>query len=142
MKAGVLVDTSVWSLALRRDAVNDHAAVGELRELVREMRAEIIGPIRQEVLSGIRSLPTFEVLRDHLKVFRDIDILTEDYERAAAFYNICRAKGIQGSNTDFLICAVSERNGMPILTTDGDFDLYAQHLPITLHQPRRRAEQR
>ena len=142
MNASVLVDTSVWSLALRRHASSDGAAVGELRQLVRETRAEIIGPIRQEVLSGIRSLATFEVLRDHLKAFPDIDILTDDYERAAAFYNTCRAKGVQGSNTDFLICAVSERNGMPILTTDGDFDLYAQLLPIILHQPRRSVEQR
>ena len=142
MNASVLIDTSVWSLALRRNAGGADAAVAELRELIREMRAEIIGPIRQEVLSGIRSLSTFETLRDHLKAFPDIEILTDDYERAAAFFNACRAKGVQGSNTDFLICAVSERNGIPILTTDADFDLYAQHLPITLHQPRRSVEQR
>jgi predicted nucleic acid-binding protein len=128
----VLVDTSVWSLALRRRAPA-HATVDELRRLISYGRAALVGPVRQELLSGIRDQAAFEQLRDHLRAFPDEPITTEDYERAAACLNTCRAKGIQGSNTDFLLCAVAERHRLPILTTDADFRQFARVLPITLH---------
>jgi predicted nucleic acid-binding protein len=47
-------------------------------------------------------------------------------------------QGIQGANTDFLICALSERYEMPILTLDENFQLFHKHLPIKLHTPRAR----
>ena len=128
----VLVDTSVWSLALRRRAPA-HAAVDELRRLVSSGRAALVGPIRQELLSGIREPSAFEQLRDHLRAFAEEPIIAQDYERAAACFNTCRAKGIQGSNTDFLLCAVAERHHLPILTTDEDFIQFARVLPVTLH---------
>lgn len=131
----VLVDTSVWSLVLRRKISSDNHIVPELRELVNELRARMIGPIRQEILSGIRTYTHFEVVRDHLQAFRDLDIITLDYERAAEFFNICQSKGIQGSNTDFLICSISERYNVPIFTTDRDFEYFAQYLPIKLYKP-------
>ena len=53
----VLVDTSVWSLALRRREASEHPAVQELRDLIDETRAHLIGEVRQEVLSGIREPP-------------------------------------------------------------------------------------
>ena len=129
----VLVDTSVWSLALRRRAGAVHPAASELRSLVDEGRVAIIGPIRQELLSGIREAAAYERLRDHLRAFEDERLETADFEQAAGHFNSCRARGIQGSNTDFLICAVSERRGFPILTTDADFVEFATVLPITLH---------
>ncbi len=58
---------------------------------------------------------------------------TTDYERAAEFLNLCSSQGIQGSNTDFLLCAVADRCGMAILTADESFPLYARYLPIVLH---------
>jgi predicted nucleic acid-binding protein len=61
---------------------------------------------------------------------------SEDYEEAAAFFNRCRAKGVQGSNTDFLICAAAARRQFAILTTDADFTHFAKLLPIRLHSPR------
>ena len=131
----VLVDTSVWSLAFRRRAPT-HPTVDELRRLIGHGRAAIVGPIRQEVLSGIRERATFERLRDHLRAFSDEPITEADYERAAECFNTCRARGLQGSNTDFLICSVSTRLGTPILTTDGDFKEFAKVLPIRLHTPR------
>ena len=108
----VLVDTSVWSLALRRRAPA-HPAVNELRRLVSHWRAAIVGPVRQEILSGIRDRAVFERLRDHLRAFPDEPITSADYERAADCFNLCRTKGIQGSNTDFLLCAVAERSSFP-----------------------------
>ena len=129
----VLVDTSVWSLALRRRVSGDQPAVDELRSLVNEGRVAIIGPIRQELLSGIREAATYQRLRDHLRAFTDEPLATPDFERAAEQFNACRARGIQGSNTHFLICAVAERRNLPILTTDADFVEFASVLPITLH---------
>lgn len=131
-----LVDTGVWSLALRRRQVSHEPAVLALRELIREGRAHLIGPIRQEVLSGIREKVQFDRLRDHLREFPDLPVQTADHERAAEFFNVCRARGVQGSNTDFVICAVAHRYGMAILATDGDFSLFAPHLPVQLYVPR------
>jgi hypothetical protein len=129
----VLVDTSVWSLALRRRADAETPTVNELRTLVDQGRVAMIGPIRQELLSGIRTLESFERLRDHLRPYPDEVLESADFERAAEHFNTCRAHGVQGSNTDFLICAVAERRTLPILTTDIDFTRFAELLPITLH---------
>jgi predicted nucleic acid-binding protein len=129
----VLVDTSVWSLALRHRSRLQHPAVQELRSLVDEGRVAMIGAIRQELLSGIRTPRSFQRLRDHLRPFPDERLEEADYEHAAGHFNTCRARGVQGSNTDFLICAVAERRNMPILTTDVDFTRFAEILPIVLH---------
>jgi len=96
----------------------------------------MLGPVRQELLSGVRTEEQFETLRDHLRAFPDVSLEAEDYEEAAAFFNRCRAKGLQGSNTDFLICATAVRRGLGILTTDADFAHFARVLPIELHPPR------
>jgi len=130
----VLVDTPVWSAALRR-AVPDPGHSAALAELVRQGRAEIIGPVRQEVLSGIRHPPQFERLRSHLRAFPDLPIAVGDYEQAAEFFNTCRRHGIQGSNTDYLLCAVAVRRGFALYTTDADFEHYARHVPVTLYRP-------
>ncbi len=60
----------------------------------------------------------------------------EDYEESASFFKRCRAKGVQGSNTDFLICSVAARRQFGILTTDADFGSFTKLLPIQLHSPR------
>lgn len=103
-----------------------------LAELVREGRAKLIGPIRQEVLSGIRETAQFNRLRGHLRTFPDEPLANEDFEYAAQCNNQCRSKGISGSHTDFLICAVALRRGWQVFTTDPDFDSYALILAIGL----------
>ena len=132
----VLVDTSVWSLALRRQAPRGTKVEHELGALIGESRVLMIGAIRQELLSGIRASEQFKRLRESLRAFSDEPLGQEDYEEAASCFNRCRAKGIQGSNTDFLLCAVALRRKIPILTTDDDFQGFAKHLRIELHQPR------
>ena len=134
----MLVDTSVWSMALRRRSRLDVPETQELRSLIDEGRVAMIGPVRQELLSGIQTSESFERLRDHLRHFDDELLVMADFERAAEHFNACRARGVQGSNTDFLICAVAERRSLPILTTDADFIRFAAILPIALHgrQPR------
>ena len=130
----VLVDTSVWSLALRRDGRQEYPESDELRRLVSAHVAEIIGPVRQEILSGVRDRAQFARVETHLAAFPDVLLLTEDYVTAANFFNLCRSKGIQGSNTDFLICAVAVRRDLVIFTTDRDFRHFAKLLPIVLHE--------
>jgi predicted nucleic acid-binding protein len=132
----VLVDTSVWSLALRRRRPQATAEADELAELIREGRAILLGAVRQELLSGVADERHFEALRDSLRAFPDVPIEAGDHEEAAAFFNACRRRGIQGSNTDFLICAVAARRSFGILTTDADFAGVAKVLPIHLHSPR------
>jgi hypothetical protein len=132
----ILVDTSVWSLALRRQRSPRAAEALELAELIQEGRAAIVGPVRQEILSGVPDQRQYETLRDYLRAFPDVALGSDDYEEAAAFFNRCRAKGVQGSNTDFLICAAAARRQLGILTADADFAHYAKLLPIRIHTPR------
>lgn len=133
----VLVDTSVWSFALRkaRHSKDELFVIKKLEELILEYRVQIIGPIRQELLSGIASNSSFLILKKKLEAFKDLEIEPADYERAAEMFNVCRSKGILGSHTDFLICAVAERDHLSIYTLDNDFRQYAKYLPILLYQP-------
>ena len=128
----IIVDTSIWSLALRRKKRQSVPEVKLLESLIDNQKVCIIGPIRQEILSGIKDNKQFSQLKDILSAFNDFPIITKDYELAAEYFNICRTKGVQGSNTDFLICAVSYRNRFPIFTTDKDFEKFAKHIPIAL----------
>ena len=136
----ILVDAPIWSLALRRRPHDLNAGeerhVREWERLVRAGGAHVIGPIRQEILSGVRDEQAWERLRTALRPFPDLPTTTDDYERAAQFFNRCRAKGIVGSAIDLLICAVSAGYGAPIYTTDADFRRYAAVLRLKLHAPR------
>ena len=130
----VVVDTSVWSLALRsKSQPSNERVTSALASLIEDGRVAIIGAIRQELLSGVKDRTQFERLRDHLRAFPDTVVTSEDHEEAAGLFNRCREKGIQGSNTDFVICAVAARNGFAIFTTDEDFELFAKVIPIALH---------
>ena len=138
----VLVDTSVFSLALRRKneslSANERFLVAELSELIREGRARMIGLIRQELLSGIKATEQFEKLRVHLRSFPDEVIDTSDYEEAAKAGNRCRAKGVAVSIVDILLCAVAIKRQWAIFTTDPDFSNYAKVIPLRIHTTRRR----
>ncbi len=115
--------------------------VEELTELIREGRALLMGPIRQELLSGISDPRQFTGLRDRLRAFADVSVRELDYERAAEFSNSCRRAGLQGSHVDFLICSVAAGSGCAIFSNDKDFSRYARHLPITLHGLRNEGRQ-
>jgi hypothetical protein len=129
----VVVDSSVWSLALRRNTPNDAIPIiNILRDFISDGRVVLLGLIRQEVLSGIRYTEQFVRLRDYLRAFPDLELISEDYELAAEFFNTCRSKGVQGSNTDFLLCAVAHRRSYSIFTTDKDFENFRLHIPIVL----------
>lgn len=133
----ILVDTTIWSLALRRKSEDlsqvEQALVQELRDLVRQGRVSLAGIVRQEVLSGIKNPAQFEKIRDFLRPFPDESLEIEDYETAATANNNCRSKGVAISAVDALICAIALRKALPIFTTDTDFKTYSRVLPIKLH---------
>lgn len=129
----VLLDTPVWSEFLRRRSPVP-AVQNEVDSLIQAGSARIIGPIRQEVLSGIQSVDRFEYVRSQIQFFPDEELMAEDFERAAMHFNQCRSRGIQGSNTDFLICSVAIARDLLIFTLDKDFERYAEVLPIKLYK--------
>ena len=135
----VLVDTSVWSLVLRRHLGHLNAEEarlrGSLEELIRDGRVLIIGPVRQEILSGIRERAQFEHVRDSLRAFPDTLLARENFESAAWMSNQCAARGIANGAVDMLLCSVAHNTNSPIFTTDQDFLRYAKILPIRLFQP-------
>ena len=130
----VLVDTSIWSLAFRRDTPRGTAHEKELLELIRDGRVVMLGAVRQELLSGIRAPEQFRKLRDRLRAFPDVALGPADHEEAASCFNRCRSRGLQGSNTDFLLCAVALRLDVAIFTIDGDFTRFVRVLHVKLHE--------
>jgi predicted nucleic acid-binding protein len=130
----VLVDTPIWSYALRTPNNKYPDEIDQLTSLIRDQRALIIGPIRQEILSGYSDLRKFKKIKEKLSYFENTPIQDIDYESAAEFCNQCRKKGIQGSHIDFLICAVAKRIDVPIFTTDMDFPRYQKIISIKLYE--------
>lgn len=127
------MDTSIWSLVLRRkgEVAVEHRE--RMVQLVREDRAHLIGAVRQELLSGIKERSAFEQLATRLEAFPDLPLIQLDYVHAASYFNTCRAAGIQGSNTDFLICAAAVRHELTIYTSDKDFTRFSKYIPIRLY---------
>jgi predicted nucleic acid-binding protein len=128
----VVIDTTVWSLFLRRDRQKPSTEVDRLKQYIQEGRAQMLGIVRQELLSGIKIQKQFVTLSHLLEGFPDILATSEDHITAAKFFNQCRQKGIQGSPVDFLICAIAHRLKSPILSTDQDFSNYVKVIPIKL----------
>jgi len=128
----VIVDTCVWSQALGKNTSKDTMIIKELTELIKDVRVQLIGPIRQEILSGIKSEKQFNELQDYISAFLDLPIETADYEKAAEYFNVCRKNGIQGSNTDFLICSVAFHRDFEIFTIDNDFKNFQRYIPVKL----------
>lgn len=98
----------------------------------------LIGPVRQERLSGFANTARFELLRATLCAFVDLPLVIEGFEQAADLHNRCREHGVQGSPTDFSICAVALRYDAAVFTTDRDFRQYAKHTGVRLHGGRKR----
>ena len=130
----VLVDTPIWSYALRSQDKKYQSEVNALTSLIQYQRAVIIGPIRQEILSGYSDLRKYRIIKEKLSYFENTSIIDTDYVLAAEFSNKCRKKGIQGSHIDFLICAVANRIEIPIFTKDNDFKHYQKAIPINLFE--------
>jgi predicted nucleic acid-binding protein len=127
----VIIDTTAWSVVLRRNATPT-AATAEVGRLVRQGSVQMLGVIRQELLSGIRSRDRFVALREQLSQYPDLVVDSDDHERAAEAFNECRSHGVQGNVVDMLICALAIRYEMPVFTFDKDFTSYARFVPLKL----------
>lgn len=119
----VIVDTCIWSLSLRRAnqtrlSAQERKIVNDLKEAIRDQRVAIIGPIRQELLSGIRDRTQFVKTEDLLDRFPGEEITAGDYVEAARLFNLCRDHGVECGPVDILICSVAIRSSYGILTTD------------------------
>jgi len=120
----IIADTYAWSLLLRRKSETG-PSVGEqsmrvaLIEAIQDGQVAILGPIRQEVLSGIKNLAQFDKLKAALQSFPDEQLTTVHYEEAARLFNICRSRGVECGSTDILICAIAAERHWSILTNDG-----------------------
>ena len=118
-----LVDTCVWSLALRRKPTavlspDEQRMVELLAEAIRDGQVVMVGPIRQEILSGIEAPGRFEQLRLALAAFPDEPLDCGNYEEAARLSNLCRGRGVHSGAIDILLCAVAHRRSWTILTND------------------------
>jgi len=131
-----IVDTCVWSQFLRRIRPSPNPVAEEVERLVRADAVQLLGPIRQELLSGAQPSERFEQLKEYLRFYPNLTLDEEDDETAAGYYNRLRQRGVQSTGTDLIICAAAVRRGLKIFTTDQDFADYAKHIPIKLHRPR------
>jgi predicted nucleic acid-binding protein len=134
----VLVDTPIWSLAFRRRAVQgraERALVHEWRRLVSEGNAVLPAPVRYEILSGLAHETAFERIRGLLRPMPEARFETADFEEAARCRTRCASAGLAAAPIDMFLCALSIRYGVPIFTTDRDFERYARVLPVRLHAP-------
>ena len=127
----ILVDTCIWSQVLRKITPNLNLTK-QLKDFVNDGRVVIIGPIRQELLSGISNPSQFNKLKRTLSFFEDIILKTDYFVKAAEFSNLCRKNGVQGTTTDFLICAVANLEKLSIFTVDNDFINYNKYLKLKL----------
>lgn len=119
----VIADACAWSLSLRRRSKAvlspvEQSVHAELIEVIEDGRVILIGSIRQEVLSGIKTASQFEQVRRALEAFPDEPITTQHYEQAARLFNLCRSCGVECGSTDILICAVAVQRQWNILTYD------------------------
>lgn len=128
-----IVDTSVWSMALRREHHKETIEVRKLKVLLNEgERVFLLGIILQEILQGIKRQDQFKQIKETLSFLPMIEAGREDYIYAAELYNKCRSKGVQASAIDFLIASVSIRNECLLLATDRDFLHISKHTELKL----------
>ena len=130
----LIVDTSVWSLFLRRKELNeDDVYVKKLKYYVDNQDCiHLIGNILQEILDGIKQEKQFNLLIEYFKPFPLIDFERNDFIFAANLKNICRKKGIQASSIDFLITSVCINRNYPLLSSDKDFIHIAKNCNLIL----------
>jgi len=128
-----IVDTSVWSLALRRpkQGQEQRPAAVVLRKLVSEgQKVAMPGIVMQELLSGVRSDTEFDRLRDVLSPFGVICASEEHHLEAARVFNRCRRQGVATTAPDALIAATAIVEGGKLLTCDRDFGHMAKAVDL------------
>jgi len=126
-----LVETSVWSLAYRRDAEQDAPEVAALRSALRSRDAVLTtGIVLLELLRGFVPPRAQDVIRHDLGVLEHVEPTWSDYADAAALSNTCRRHGVQLHSVDALLAQLAIANSLTLLTTDRDFARASAHIPL------------
>ena len=133
----LVVDTSVWSMVLRRSRVEESSPY--VRAFRSHVEADdgifLTGNILQELLDGLRDKKEFDRLVKHLEPFPLISLERETYVAAAELRQRCRAKGVQVGPIDCLIATACIQESYPLLTADRDFLRIAQHSVLVILEP-------
>jgi predicted nucleic acid-binding protein len=127
----LLVDTSVWSLALRRDRVDPSPQVTTLREALEGNEIVVTtGLVLQELLQGFAGPRARKDIIDRFAALPLIGPDRQDHIAAAALRNACRRAGVQIGTIDALLAQLCIRHKLTLLTTDKDFVHAALHCPL------------
>jgi hypothetical protein len=135
---GLLVDTSVWSLALRRDAPDAEAPeVDRLRAALLAHEAVFTtGLILQELLQGFGGPRQRDAIVTRFAALPLVVPDRRDHIEAADVRNTCRRKGVQLGTIDALLAQLSIRHELTLLTTDRDFTRAARHVELEVWRNR------
>jgi predicted nucleic acid-binding protein len=129
----LFVDTSVWSLAFRRDAPSSAA---EVQALVRALEGgEMLfatGLVLQELLQGFLGPKAQAQILDRFSAIPLIVPDREDHVEAAALRNICRRAGVQAGTIDALLAQLCLRHDLTMLSADEDFRYIAGQCNLKL----------
>ncbi len=129
----VLVDTSVWSLSLRKDGPANHPAVKKLQSLlVDAQNIVLIGIILQEILQGFTHEGTFSKVTTYFDAFPLLPLSRNDFVAAAKLRRQAAAQGLTLSTPDCQIAAAAIQHHCHLLTTDKDFSHLAEVVPLQL----------
>ena len=129
----LLVDTSVWSLALRRDVEQSAPEVVALRHaLLGADQVFTTGFVLQELLQGFAGPKDRAQLVERLSALAFLQPAKEDHIQAADVRNICRRRGVQVGTIDALLIQLCRRNDLTLLTTDQDFHAATKHVEFRL----------
>jgi len=128
----VLVDTSVWSLALRRDQPSSSPAVAHLTKALESDLVVTTGLIVQELLQGFLPERSQAEIRSHLGVLPAIQPTRDDHIAAADLRNTCRRAGVQLGTIDALIAQLCITHDLELLSADQDFVHAARHTRLRL----------
>lgn len=130
---GILVDTCVWSLALRRDGNLQAPAVRYLHQaLVGGQTVVTTGIILAELLRGAVHKDSRAKILQNLTALTYLEPSREDYILSAELSSTCRKHGVQLATVDSILAALTINNGLALLTTDRDFEYATRHIPLRL----------
>jgi hypothetical protein len=131
----LLVDTSVWSLALRRDGSIDTPEVRALRDALSGSDSVVTtGLVLQELLQGFNGPRAAAALVERFRALPIIAPDRNDHIAAAEVRNACRRAGVQVGTIDALLIQLCGRHDLTLLSTDNDFAHAARHVPFKLWQ--------
>jgi hypothetical protein len=128
----ILVDTSVWSLALRRDAPPAMPEVARLKDALVAGEVVTTGLILQELLQGLGGPRARAQIVARFAALPLLMPDREDHVQAADVRNRCRRAGVQLGTIDALIAQLCLRHQLTLLTTDRDFSHAARHVPLAI----------